>query len=107
MGGSGVKKKTAGDHNDVSMPGGTAETPKGRGRGGPSPGGPPSKRPKLNAGGGGRAAGTKPKTVAPVPLPAPPPVVEAGYQSDEDDTAEPMSYDEKRQVSQAQLVMWV
>ena len=50
----------------------------------------------MNAGG----VKAKPKPVAPAPLPAPPPVVEAGYQSDEDDTAEPMSYDEKRQVSQ-------
>ena len=100
VGGSGVKKKAAGDHNDVSAPGGPGETPKGRGRGGPSPGGPPSKRPKLNA---GRGAGTKPKPAPPAPLPAPPPVVEAGYQSDEDDTAEPMSYDEKRQVSQATI----
>ena len=98
VGGSGVKKKTAGDHNDVSLPGGAAETPKGRGRGGPSPGGPPSKRPKLTA---GRGTSAKPKPVVAAPLPAPPPVVEAGYQSDEDDTAEPMSYDEKRQVSPA------
>jgi len=96
VGGSGVKKKTAGDRNDVSLPGGAAETPKGRGRGGPSPGGPPSKRPKLTA---GRGTSAKPKPVVAAPLPAPPPVVEAGYQSDEDDTAEPMSYDEKRQLS--------
>ena len=103
MGGSGVKKKTSvGDHSDSSLLSGGETKPAGRGRGGPSPGGPPAKRAKVSGPGGGRGAASKPKPPAPpAPLPAlhTQPPVEAGYQSDEDDTAEPMSYDEKRQVT--------
>jgi len=103
VGGSGVKKKTSvGDHSDSSLLSGGETKPAGRGRGGPSPGGPPAKRAKVSGPGGGRGAASKPKPPAPpAPLPAlhSQPPVEAGYQSDEDDTAEPMSYDEKRQLS--------
>ena len=71
--GSGVKKKqTAGELTDGSVLTG-GDTPKsaGRGRGGPSPGGPPAKRPKMSGPGGGRGAASKPKTPAPpVPLPS-------------------------------------
>ena len=78
----------------------SGDTPKGRGRGGPSPGGgggpPPSKRPKVT--GAGRGTGGKGGAASAPAVPALPPV-EAGYQSDEEDTAIPMSYDEKRQVS--------
>jgi len=90
----------------VLHPPSSNDTPKGRGRGGPSPGGggqaPPSKRPKV-AGGGRGAGGGKPGAkvggAAPAPVQSEPGPAEAGYQSDEEDTANPMSYDEKRQLS--------
>jgi len=81
----------------------TMDTPKGRGRGRGTPSGPPAaKRPKKVPVGRGRPP--------PVPGPRPPPVpgppghINEGssmdYVSDEeDDTAVPMSYDEKRQLS--------
>ena len=68
------------------------DTPKGRGRGvAPGGGPPPSKKPKVSgpAGRGTGGAKAKPPTAAPEP----------DYQSDEEDTAIPMSYDEKRQLS--------
>ena len=68
------------------------DTPKGRGRGGASLGGPPpSKKPKVSGQAGRGAGGAKGKPPA---VPA-----EPDYQSDEEDTAIPMSYDEKRQLS--------
>ena len=67
------------------------DTPKGRGRGGAGLGGPPpSKKPKVGPAGRG-AGGAKVKTPAVS--------AELDYQSDEEDTAIPMSYDEKRQLS--------
>ena len=51
---------------------------------------------QVGGGPGGRGAG-RGKAAAAASGPAP--AVEAGYQSDEEDTAVPMSYDEKRQVS--------
>ena len=101
--GTGVKKKMNSDPlgelaNNLLGPG-AAETPKGRGRGGPSPAGPPpSKRPKVQSAPGGRGTGPKSKQAPAAPTPAPG-LPEPGYQSDEEDTAVPMSYDEKRQVS--------
>jgi len=101
--GTGVKKKMNSDPlgelaNNLLGPG-AAETPKGRGRGGPSPAGPPpSKRPKVQSAPGGRGTGPKSKQPAAAPAPAPG-LPEPGYQSDEEDTAVPMSYDEKRQLS--------
>ena len=80
------------------------DTPKGRGRGGPSPGGPPpSKRPKVSgtpAGRGAGGAGPKKGPAGPssAAAAAAAGLPEPGYQSDEEDTAVPMSYDEKRQV---------
>jgi len=68
------------------------DTPKGRGRGGPAGGPPPSKRPKMAGPAGRGAGGVKAKPAAVV---AP----DLDYQSDEEDTAIPMSYDEKRQLS--------
>ena len=47
---------------------------------------------------GGRGTGPKSKQPPAAPTPAPG-LPEPGYQSDEEDTAVPMSYDEKRQVS--------
>ena len=92
-------------------PGGVSDTPKGRGRGrgigpppsGPSPvGPPPSKRPKKMVPTGRgikkpapqvpKVPGSSGNAVLPV----------TDYQSDEEDTAQPMSYDEKRQVSTTQ-----
>jgi len=101
--GTGVKKKMNSDPlgelaNNLLGPG-AAETPKGRGRGGPSPAGPPpSKRPKVQSAPGGRGTGPKSKQAPAAPTPAPG-LPEPGYQSDEEDTAVPMSYDEKRQLS--------
>merc|ERR1719270_145047 len=93
----------------VLHPPSSGDTPKGRGRGGPSPGGaggqaPPSKRPKVagGAGGGRGAGGGKPGAkvgAGAAPVQSEPAPAEAGYQSDEEDTANPMSYDEKRQLS--------
>jgi len=72
------------------------ETPKGRGRGRGTPMGP--------AGGGSAVKRPKKTPAGPVGRGRPPPVPgEEGssleYQSDEEDTAVPMSYDEKRQLS--------
>ena len=68
------------------------DTPKGRGRGGAAGGPPPSKRPKMTGPAGRGAGGVKGKPAA---VMAP----DLDYQSDEEDTAIPMSYDEKRQLS--------
>ena len=101
------KKKPApassADTSDHHLPPVT-DTPKGRGRGGPSPSGPPpSKRPKMQ-GPGGRGAGVKKGPGAAAAAASAPPAsttssaAAEAYQSDDEDTAIPMSYDEKRQV---------
>merc|ERR1719225_1672307 len=89
-------------------PAGVADTPKGRGRGrgigppptGPSPpvGPPPSKRPKkmVPTGRGLKKPGPQ---VPKVPGGGSAVLPQTDYQSDEEDTAQPMSYDEKRQLS--------
>ena len=88
-------------------PSGVVDTPKGRGRGrgigpppaGPSPpvGPPPSKRPKkmVPTGRGLKKPGPP---VPKVPGGGSAVLPQTDYQSDEEDTAQPMSYDEKRQV---------
>merc|ERR1719192_3214166 len=99
-----------------------ASEPKGvRGGGGvkvrnnptmPATGPPPSKRPKPSARPASKAKAQGPKGpqgagASQVAVPKPPPVPASGsavapsldYQSDEEDTAQPMSYDEKRQLS--------
>merc|ERR1712088_750982 len=64
----------------------------------------PRKTPQSNATNRNRAKPAKdvPPAVPPPPI-APPPVAAAvpypGYQSDEEDTAKPMTYDEKRKLS--------
>ena len=87
-------------------PGGVSDTPKGRGRGrgvgphptGPSPvGPPPSKKPKKMVP-TGRGAKKPGPTVPKVPGGGSTVLAQTDYQSDEEDTAQPMSYDEKRQV---------
>merc|ERR1719233_1350670 len=89
-------------------PAGVVDTPKGRGRGrgigpppvGPSPpvGPPPSKRPKkmVPTGRGLKKPGPQ---VPKVPGGGSAVLPQTDYQSDEEDTAQPMSYDEKRQLS--------
>lgn len=80
-----------------------AKGPKVKGQRGPKPGAAATKRAKNAAAaalsasggaaaGGGRGAGGKKKAAAPV-VPVP------NYDSEEEDTAKPMSYDEKRQLS--------
>jgi len=87
---------------------GSLETPKGRGRGrgqtpvapGSSGGAPASKRPRLNKDVGRGRGARKPAGAgrgAPPATNAPP--GQFDYKSDDDDTAQPMSYDEKRQLS--------
>lgn len=74
------------------------DTPKGRGRGGAGLGGPPpSKKPKVSGPAGRGAGGAKGKPAAAAAAAAA--ALEPDYQSDEEDTAIPMSYDEKRQLS--------
>lgn len=77
------------------------DTPKGRGRGGPGLGGPPpSKKPKVSGPAGRGAGGAKGKPAAAAAAAAAAvAALEPDYQSDEEDTAIPMSYDEKRQLS--------
>ena len=78
----------------------------------PVTGPPPSKRPKPSARPASKAKaqgskGPQGAGVSQVAVPKPPPVPASGsavapsldYQSDEEDTAQPMSYDEKRQLS--------
>ena len=78
----------------------------------PSIGPPPSKRPKPAARPASKSKtqgmkGQQTATSSQPAVPKPPPVAAAGaavapaldYQSDEEDTAQPMSYDEKRQLS--------